>query len=231
MTGCPHAGATPPPWRGRSATIVLLVGLLGCTTVPRSADPASDAPEESRQTLTVPGRLLPHSYREALATWRTADDVNAWIGARFEYDAARALQLSETQRQRHGQLPILAPEQFFEAPRGVCVDLARLAVEALRIVDPASRPAYLMIEFDPVSISGNVLRRHWVVAFERDGQHYVFADSKRPGHIAGPDASVQQFIDAYASYRGRRIVAFREAASYTRQVRALAAPRSCSRDC
>lgn len=85
-----------------------------------------------------------------------------------------------------------------------------------------------MIEFDPVSVRGNTLRRHWLVSFERGGQHYFFADSKRPGHIAGPYASVQAFVDEYAHYRGRRIVAFSERESYERRLRtrAVAEPAS-----
>jgi hypothetical protein len=43
-----------------------------------------------------------------------------------------------------------------------------------------------MIEFDPVSLAGNTLRRHWIASYERNGMRYFFADSKRPGHIAGP---------------------------------------------
>jgi len=80
----------------------------------------------------------------------------------------------------------------------------------------------LMIEFDPVSIAGNTLRRHWVVSFERGGERYFFADSKRPGHIAGPYASTQDFIAEYARYRGRRIVSFREVETYERKLRTLA---------
>ena len=132
---------------------------------------------------------------------------------------SRAMQLSETQRQANGRMPILAPEAFFAAPRGVCVDLSRFAVETLRAIAPEARAAYVMIEFDPVSISGNTLRRHWVASFERDGKRYFFADSKRPGHMAGPYGSTQEFIDEYARYRGRRIVSFREAESFERKAR------------
>ena len=135
---------------------------------------------------------------------------------------SRAMQLSETQRRKNGRMPILAPEAFFDVPSGVCVDLSRFAVETLRAVDPGSKPRYVMIEFDPVSIVGNTLRRHWVVSFERGGERYFFADSKRPGHIAGPYASTQDFIAEYARYRGRQIVSFREVETYERKMRTLA---------
>jgi hypothetical protein len=132
------------------------------------------------------------------------------------------MQLSETQRQKNGRMPALTPEVFFAAPSGVCVDLSRFAIETLRAIAPESRPAYVMIEFDPVSIAGNTLRRHWVASFVRHGQHYYFADSKRPGHIAGPYGSTQEFVDEYARYRGRRVVSFREVDSYERKARTMA---------
>ena len=191
-----------------------------CSSMPEVADPASDAPE----TPAVAGPQFKEtpSYAEALKLWQSPEDVNAWIQARFRYDMSRAMQLSETQRRKNGRMPILAPEVFFAAPSGVCVDLSRFAVETLRAVDPAARPRYVMVEFDPVSIAGNTLRRHWVVSFERGGRHYFFADSKRPGHIAGPYASTQDFIAEYAGYRGRRIVSFREVETYERKMRTLA---------
>jgi hypothetical protein len=203
------------------ATLVTAASALA-----QGVDPASDAPESPG---VVTSELIEAaSYQEALRRWHRAEDINAWIGARFRYDTARAVQLSETQRQKNGRMPIIAPEAFFAAPSGVCVDLARFAVETLRTIDPALRPRYLMIEFDPVAISGNMLRRHWVVAFERDGRHYFFADSKRPGRIAGPYASTDEFITEYARYRGRRIVAFGERDSYERKLRTLAVRQPAS---
>jgi hypothetical protein len=133
------------------------------------------------------------------------------------------MRLSETQRVHGAPLPIHAPADFFHHPKGVCVDLARFGVETLRRLDPGLKPRYVMIEFDPATIRGNVLRRHWVAAFERDGRLYFLADSRRPGHIAGPYASIREYLTDYAAYRGRKIVAARERDSYLRQARSLAA--------
>ncbi len=162
-------------------------------------------------------------YAQVLQRWQSAEHVNAWIGANFSYDAPRALQLSETQRRGTGTPPILEPQAFYAAPQGVCVDLSRFAVETLRRIDPAAAPAYLMIDFAPVQLQGQTLRRHWLATFQRDGQHYFFADSERPGHIAGPYASTRQFIDDYAAWRNRPVVGHRELPSYQRQPRAMAA--------
>jgi hypothetical protein len=216
---CPHG--RPSGSLGQHVRAAAAAALLAaCSSLPDAADPTSDAPEHrAPASAAVP---QPPSYAAALHRWRSADDINAWIGSTFRYDGARALLLSETQRNRDSRLPIHAPEMFFDAPSGVCVDLARFAAETLHAIDPESRPAYVMIEFAPVTIAGNTLRRHWVVSFERDGMRYFFADSKRPGHLAGPYRSTQDFIDDYARYRGRTIVSYRELESYERKVRTRA---------
>jgi len=204
------------------ALILMLCALSAAAA--ETADPASDAPEvrTSRDTAF----RGPPSYSQALKAWRTPEEINAWIGARFEYDIQRAMRLSETQRSQSGTLPITEPSAFFADPAGVCVDLSRFAVETLRNISPELKARYLMIEFAPAIIAGNTLRLHWVATFTREGKHYFFADSKRPGHIAGPYASAQAFIDEYAKYRGREIVAFREPASYLKQQRTMAVKQS-----
>lgn len=163
-------------------------------------------------------------YDRAVATWTSPEEVNAWIAANFSYDAARAIQLSATQRANNPAVPISQPSAFFETGSGVCVDLARFGVETLRRVAPASHPRYLMLELEPVQIRGNTLRLHWLVSFQRDGKLFFFADSKRPGLIAGPYDDVQAFVADYAA-DGRRVMAFREAETYEKPRRAQAATR------
>jgi len=191
--------------------------ISGCTLVPLQADPGSDAPE--RRPSAAEAVWRPDSYRQALASWRTPEDVNAWIGATFEYDVERAIALSESQRAARPAPPILDPGAFFERPKGVCVDLARFAVETLQAVAPALKPRYLMIEFNPTRLRGQVLRRHWVVAYEGADGLRIIGDSKRPGVIAGPYRTLDDFIGDYARYRGREIVSYRELESYQRKLR------------
>ena len=207
-------------------TALAMLAFAFVSTLARAADPASDAPEQ-RIAGTAPPKEAP-TYAASVAMWRSAEDVNDWIGARFEYDMPRALRLSETQRNNAGSLPIPPPDVFFAAPRGVCVDLSRFAVETMRSVDPASKPAYLMIEFAPRLIAGNTLRRHWLATFERDGKRYFFADSKRPGFMAGPYGSVGEFVAEYAIYRGREVVSFRVVDTHERRTRTMAAKQSRS---
>jgi len=201
--------------------LTALLFLAGCVGSLHVADPSSDAPESAR-TPSVPFKAA-GSYEDALQVWETPEDINAWIAAYFEYDMQRALRLSETQKAKDERMSIYAPAEFFDTKTGVCVDLSRFGVETLKRIDPQSDPKYLMIEFDPVQIGGNTLRLHWLVSFKRGGRVFFFADSKRPGHMAGPYNDVQAFIDDYAQYRGRRIVAFKELESYQRKRRTEAA--------
>ncbi|MBI5302565.1 MAG: hypothetical protein HY868_10535 [Chloroflexi bacterium] len=197
--------------------LLFLAFAAGCGTFSETADPTSDAPEIPRPQVASFKDAV--TYQQALQVWQTPEDINAWIGARFTYDMARAMALSETQRNRSGQLSIYEPHDFFAAPSGVCVDLSRFAVETLRHIAPAVKPNYLMIEFTPVELDGNTLRLHWLTSFRRDGNYYFFADSKRPGHIAGPYIGIPEFVAEYAKYRGRPIVAFQELESYQRKQR------------
>ncbi|AMO24145.1 hypothetical protein [Ramlibacter tataouinensis] len=202
----------------------LLIGailLSGCGSL--ASNPGadfSDAPESrARPALAIPRHA---SYAEALAAWRGPEDVNAWIGAEFQYDMDRAVALSETARAGQPATPIIEPAAFYARPEGVCVDLARFAVETLRRVAPELRVRYLMIEFEPASVRGQVLRRHWVAVYENADGIRVVADSKRPGIIAGPYQTLQQFAEEYARLRGRQIVHYRELDSYQRKMKSAA---------
>jgi len=196
------------------AAVLLVAGNMARA----QADPATDAPDPGPR-MAYAGPALA-SYPQALQSWRQPEEINGWIGARFEYDNARALQLSESQRAGGNAPPIAEPASFFERPLGVCVDLARFAVETVRAVAPELRASYLMIEFEPLLRSGQVLRRHWIATYRRGDAHYFFADSRYPGRIYGPYPAVQAFVAEYAQLRQRPVVAYREVESYRRQLRA-----------
>ena len=187
-----------------------------------------DAPESAY--LRALASDAPKSYPHALDTWRNAEDLSAWIAAHFTYDRARALALSETRRGTAARSAIHDPASFFARPHGICVDLARFGVETLRAIDPSARPRYLLLELEPVTIEGNVLRTHWLAMFQRDGSYHFFADSARPDRIAGPYASIEAFLDEYARNRGRPVLAHRELQSYERRLRTMAGSRIISAD-
>jgi hypothetical protein len=204
----------------RGFAFFVLLFVAGCANVLHAADNSADVPEHTRDSTAPSGTA--DSYGHALQVWKTPEDISAWIAANFSYDPARAMRLSETQREKHGELTIYTPSEFFAAKSGVCVDLSRFAVETLKRIDPQCNPKYLMIEFDLINVTGNTLRRHWLVSFKRDGKTCFFADSKRPGHIAGPYSDAGEFIRDYERYRGRKIVAFREVDSYRKHRRTQA---------
>lgn len=206
--------------RAAQTTAVLLVCLLsGCGAGVPGPAPWSDAPDPL--PATVARAAGPASYEEALSTWKTAEEIAAWVGPRFTYDTGRALQLSETERQNRGTPEIIAPAGLFERPTGTCLDLARFGVETLQRIDPESRPRYLMVAFEPLQLQGRTLRRHWLASFRRDGSVYVFADSKRPWLVAGPYESVDAFIREYERFRARAVVRFYETDSYQRRLRQI----------
>jgi hypothetical protein len=204
----------------RALVSLLLLFLVNCTGVLHAADRFSDEPEKPRDAM-MPFKAA-DSYEQALQIWKTPEDISAWISANFSYDTARAIKLSETQRTKNGRLAIYPPSAFFENKTGVCVDLARFGLETLRSIAPHSDSKYLMIEFEPMQVHGNTLRLHWLVSFRREGKIYLFADSKRPGHMAGPYDDIKVFIAGYEKYRGRKIVTFRELDSYEKQRRTQA---------
>lgn len=182
------------------------------------APPASAAPSAppALPDFAPDGAGPSYSYAEALRRWRGPQDLSAWAAQRFRFEAERALQFSSTQR-RVGPLPaVFEPEAFFAQPAGICLDLSRFAVETLRRIDPSAQARYLMVEFEPMLVDGHPLRLHWMASFKRSDELYFFADSDRPGHIAGPYASAQTFIDEYAVFRGRPIVRFLELDSLQR---------------
>jgi hypothetical protein len=174
-----------------TAWLLAWVVLSGCAGTPPGSASWSDAPDPL--PMAAARAAGPASYDEALRIWKTPEDIAAWSAARFTYDTDRALQLSETERQKGADPTIPAPADLFERPTGTCLDLARFGLETLQ--------------------------RHWLVSFRRGDGVYVFADSKRPWLVAGPYNSVDAFIREYERFRGRNIVRFYETDSYRRQLR------------
>ena len=215
-------------WLQPRSICLTLTGALALAGASLAATPLleqlSDAPDP--QHVRAAGYVADFDWADLQRHWQRAEDINVWIGLRFEYDRERALVLSESARAGQAErAAILEPEAFYAAPRGVCVDLARFAVSTLRRVEPDAQAAYLMIEFEPVQVQGHWLRRHWLAAFRRDGAWWFFADSKRPGHLAGPYDTLEQFLADYAQYRGRPILGQRLLPDYERRMRTRAAVR------
>ena len=198
--------------------IFIVIIIFSWPNVSRSAELLPDEPATGRD-VSVHYQAV-YSYNQALGIWKTAEDINEWVTRNFKYEKARSIKLSSNERAKNTEISIYKPSDFFEIKAGVCVDLARFGVETLRTIDPNSAPKYLMIEFVPMQVNGNIFKLHWLVSFERDGMKYFFCDSKRPSYIAGPYNSTQAFISEYEQYRGRKIISHRELESYKKQRKA-----------
>lgn len=184
--------------------LLLTAVLFFCFSTSLTAEVTlTDEPGTSEASLI----LSPLSFEEALITWKTIQDVNSWIRSDFRYDMKRALQLSENASEEKPE--IYTPQELYQKKAGVCIDLARFAVETGRKLQPEARLCYLMIEFEPVTVDGRILRKHWLASYETDSGLYFMADSKRPGHIAGPYTKTEDFISEYSLFRNRKIESFR----------------------
>lgn len=173
----------------------------------------SDAAEDS---TPLPPAANTISYEEALQQWKTVSDVSHWIKENFRYDMERARLLAENNPSRE-KTAIFSPAELYQKRKGVCIDLSRFAVETIQAIDTTKRVQYLMIEFDPISINGSIIKKHWMAILQDPAGYYVLADSKRPGYVAGPYANVDDFIREYQAFRERRIVSWKVLRSYQKK--------------
>jgi hypothetical protein len=176
----------------------------------------SDASTEP--LVSPPAGLAPVSYEDALQKWKTPSDVNNWIKENFRYDMERAKHLAENSTSRE-KTAIYFPAELYLAKKGVCIDLSRFAVETINRLDTSKHVQYLMIEFDPIMIDSSIIRKHWMAVYEDKAGYYLLADSKRPGHIAGPYKTVDDFIAEYQFFRGRKIISWKILQSYAKKKR------------
>ena len=170
----------------------------------------SDAPHFEIQKSSC---IHPATYMTALQQWKTIIEMNNWIGDNFNYDMERAKKMAENSLDRENTA-IYSPEEFYQIKKGICVDLSRFAVETINKIDTLKSARYLMINFEPITIDGRILRKHWIAVYQDDDGYYLLGDSKRPGYIAGPYAEVDDFIIEYQKYRDRNIVSWKILLNY-----------------
>ena len=170
----------------------------------------SDSPND---TISNNNIAYPTSYNKALQQWETVIQVNDWIKNNFSYDMERAKKLAENGSDR-GKVNIYLPAEFYQIKKGICVDLSRFTVETINKIDASKNAQYLMIEFEPITIDGKIIRKHWISIYEDIKGYYLLGDSKRPGYIAGPFKKVDDFIIEYQKYRERKIVTWKVLLNY-----------------
>ncbi|MFT3825214.1 MAG: transglutaminase-like domain-containing protein [Chitinophagaceae bacterium] len=189
-----------------------------CMAQPASnAMQLSDAPDSiARATAS---NAYP-TYTMALLRWKNVRDVNNWISANFRYSLPRAKQLAANSTNRE-QVAIYTPAELYAQKTGVCVDLSRFTVETLKTIDSSLQAQYLLIEFEPVTIDGSVLKNHWLTIYQTAEGYFIMADSKRPGYIAGPYKQPADFIAGYEAFRNRKIVSWKVLPSYQKKKKQL----------
>lgn len=173
----------------------------------------SDSPNDTIHNVN--NFNYPNSYNEALQEWTTVVQVNDWIKNNFKYDMERAKSLAENGSER-GKTNIYLPQEFYQIKKGMCVDLSRFTVETLNKIDTSKNAQYLMIEFEPITIEGKIIRKHWISIYKDPEGYYLLGDSKRPGYIAGPFDEVEDFIVAYQKYRERQIISWKVVLDYNK---------------
>ncbi len=141
--------------------------------------------------------------RPLLKKWKKVSDVNEWIKAHFSYSLERAKELAENSPGRE-KTAIYLPAELYQSGKGVCIDVSRFAVETMRTIDPSSDVNYLLIEFEPINIDGFIIKKHWLAVSKDSTGYHVFADSKRPGYMAGPYQQLEEFIVALPAIQGKK---------------------------
>lgn len=193
--------------------LAVIFNELDAQTLDGQVKKLSDAPTDS--TLHASTSTL-ISYDNVLQQWKTIPDVTHWIGENFRYDMERAKQLSENSTTRE-KTSIYTPAELYQTKKGVCIDLSRFAVETINFIDTSKHIQYLMIEFEPLVISGSILKKHWMAVYQDSSGYYFLADSKRPGYVAGYYKNVDDFITEYQTFRERKIVSWKILMSYERK--------------
>lgn len=155
-------------------------------------------------------------YDESIHQWKSMTDINNWIKDNFQYDLERAKQLAGNSPSRNSTA-IYTPAELFNKGKGVCIDLARFAVETLHKIDTTKQVNYLLIEFEPLTISGRIITKHWLAVYKDTSGYYIFADSKRPGHAEGPVALMEDFISNYQAFRNRKIISWNIIPTYQKR--------------
>ena len=177
-----------------SFLLVLAVTFISCNSLKNKSQPSksvqsisekklSDAPNET--SFNKASLTYPTSYGKALQQWKTVTAVNDWIKNNFSYDMERAKSLAENGSDR-GKVNIYSPDEFYQVKKGICVDLSRFTVETINNIDAFNNTQYLMIEFEPITIDGKIIRKHWISVHEDINGYYLLGDSKRPGYIVEP---------------------------------------------
>jgi len=139
------------------------------------------------------------SFDEAVASWKSYEDVGTWLNSNFYFDKSRQ---STIQKRLKAQGPpgllVRAPEKLFKSREGYCADAANFAIKALNKIDPSYNARWVFIS----NAAGRP--NHWVAAFDYNDKLYIMdygAGKKWSAMtgIHGPFDSLEGYRDFLAS--------------------------------
>jgi hypothetical protein len=142
------------------------------------------------------------SYEEAIAEWKSYQDVANWLDTNFSFDKDRQKQISILLK-KEGPSGVLVrnPATLYEGNKsGYCADSANFAMKSLNKIDPAYNARWVYIKNDKGSPN------HWVTAFDLDKKLYImdFGTGEKWQEmqgIHGPYDSLDEYRDYLASLR------------------------------
>ena len=140
------------------------------------------------------------SYEEAIAGWRSHEDVAGWLSAHFSFEHSRQKQITRRLREQ-GPAGLLFrdPAALYEGERGgYCADSANFAITSLNRIDPAYNARW-------VFVWNNAGRpNHWVAAFDYEGKLYIMdygtgRNWEAMQGVHGPYSSLEEYRAYLAS--------------------------------
>jgi hypothetical protein len=109
------------------------------------------------------------SYEDAVASWKSHEDVAKWLKSNFSFDKSRQKKIGKRLKQQGPSgLLVRNPATLYEDnSRGYCADSANFSIHTLNKINPSYNARW-------VFIWNNAGRpNHWVAAFDYDGKLYI----------------------------------------------------------
>jgi len=158
-------------------------------------------------TCTIVASLLVYcinamagSYEDAIAGWKSYEDVASWLSNNFTFEESRQKQIAKRLKQQGPSgLLVRDPAALYEGNHsGYCADSAGFAITSLNKINPAYNARWVFIRND----AGRP--NHWVAAFDYLGKLYIMdygAGSKWKAMqgVHGPYGSLDEYKDYLAS--------------------------------
>lgn len=140
------------------------------------------------------------SYEEAIANWKSHEDVARWLNSNFSFEKSRQKQISKRLKQQGPSgLLVRNPAKLYEdSHRGFCADSANFAIQSLNKISPSYNARWVFIWND----AGRP--NHWVAAFDYEEKLYIMDYGtgkkwKAMQGVHGPYDSLDQYRDFLAS--------------------------------